>query len=97
LSREEKQVPHPRFARVRNDIAGKISGMNYLRWVVTLCFFLEENIYFGWHLKPKSDAELIADGILFLLLAMATRGDMAPVAVRETKTGSSPALRARSE
>jgi len=83
LSREEKQVPHPRFARVRNDIAGKISGMNYLRWVVTLCFFLEENIYFGWH--------------LFLLLAMATRGDMAPVAVRETKTGSSPALRARSE
>ena len=34
-------------------------------------FAFEENAYFGWNMFPKSDAELIADGLVFLLFALA--------------------------
>jgi len=30
-----------------------------------------ETTYFGWNWSPHSDAEVIADGIAFLLLAIA--------------------------
>lgn len=48
--------------------------MSYMRialWLGSLVYFLEENVYFGWHAFPQSDAELIADGIVFLLTAIA--------------------------
>lgn len=35
-----------------------------------LAFFFEQNQYFGWNGRPKSDAELIADGITILLIAL---------------------------
>ena len=38
--------------------------------VLAFLFFIHQNQYFGWHAKPQSDAELIADGIVYLLLAM---------------------------
>ncbi len=47
--------------------------MNAWRWFVSLLFFVEQNMYFGWNGIPKSDAELIADGITMILLSMAIR------------------------
>lgn len=44
-------------------------------WVIAIAFFVEQNAYFGWNTFPKSDAELIADGIGFLLTALAVHGN----------------------
>lgn len=41
------------------------------RILVGVSFFVEQNNYFGWNWKPKSDAELIADGITVLLFTLA--------------------------
>lgn len=40
-------------------------------WTTAFGFFWEHNNYFGWHLFPRIDAELIADGITALLFAIA--------------------------
>lgn len=40
-------------------------------WVVALEYFLKQNAYFGWNARPQSDAELMADGITLLLVAVA--------------------------
>jgi len=37
---------------------------------VALVFFVSMNAYFGWNALPKSDAEVIADGIVFLMLCL---------------------------
>ena len=44
-------------------------------WVLILAiiFWWHQNRYFGWNGMPKSDAELIADGLTFVLVAMAVR------------------------
>ena len=34
-------------------------------------FFMQQNQYFGWNKQPQSDTELIADGITYLLIALA--------------------------
>ena len=48
-----------------------------MNWTIILfCalpFFFLQNQYFGWNSWPKSDAELMADGITILLIAMACR------------------------
>jgi hypothetical protein len=40
-------------------------------WVLAIGFSLEQNCYFGWNFTARSDAELIADGIGAVLLAIA--------------------------
>lgn len=42
----------------------------WLILVLAVSFYIRQNQYFGWNTTPQSDAELIADGIVFLLLAM---------------------------
>lgn len=41
-------------------------------WLAAIWFY-HQNHYFGWNRAPKSDAELICDGLVFLLLALAVR------------------------
>jgi hypothetical protein len=33
-------------------------------------FYYEQNKYFGWNTGPRSDTELIADGITLILFAL---------------------------
>lgn len=40
-------------------------------WVVALEYFLKQNRFFGWNAQPNSDAEVLADGITLLLVAVA--------------------------
>lgn len=47
--------------------------MNLINWwraFMAACFFVAQNKHFGWNAWPQSDAELIADGITFLLFAL---------------------------
>jgi hypothetical protein len=46
-------------------------GMSYPRLFVAIAFYLHENNYYGWNRWPQSDAELIADGIVCVLIALA--------------------------
>ena len=39
--------------------------------MVGLMWAVYETDYFGWHRRPSSDAEIICDGIAFLILAIA--------------------------
>lgn len=40
-------------------------------WLFFIVWYTWENTYFGWNARSHSDAELIADGIGFLLAALA--------------------------
>ena len=44
--------------------------MSYWWHVVPITFFIMENNYYGWNEKPMSDAELIADGLVFLMFIL---------------------------
>lgn len=39
-------------------------------FIFAVGWFVLQNAYFGWNAFPRSDAELISDGIGFLLLAL---------------------------
>jgi hypothetical protein len=44
-----------------------------MRWsifILALGFGYTENTYFGWNSLPRSDAELLADGITMILFAL---------------------------
>tara|TARA_S200002703_G_scaffold87442_1_gene75319 strand:- start:2613 stop:2771 length:159 start_codon:yes stop_codon:yes gene_type:complete len=43
-------------------------------WIPAIAFFFAQNIYFGWNFVPKSDVELITDGISLILVALAVIG-----------------------
>ncbi|HEY4112890.1 MAG TPA: hypothetical protein VGM17_02410 [Rhizomicrobium sp.] len=46
--------------------------MNMSAWICAILFIIEKDDHFGWwHWAPHSDAELIADGIAFLIFAVA--------------------------
>lgn len=45
--------------------------MNWPIWFLAAIFWFNENRYFGWNGWPQSDAELICDGIVCLLVALA--------------------------
>ncbi|QNQ62478.1 hypothetical protein IB024_01595 [Brucella sp. 6810] len=45
--------------------------MNWTIVFFTAAFWLHQNIYFGWNRQPQSHAELLADGIVYLLAALA--------------------------
>jgi len=40
-------------------------------WMLALIFGIVSNAWFGWNWMPKSDAEVICDGMGLLLLAVA--------------------------
>lgn len=42
-----------------------------MRFVLAFLFWIHENNYFGWNASPQSPEECLADGIVFLLLALA--------------------------
>lgn len=45
--------------------------MNWTVFLIACIFGWIETNHFGWSWAPKSDAELIADGIVFLIIALA--------------------------
>lgn len=50
---------------------------------LAVMFFIHQNQYFGWNKEPASDAELIADGITFLLFALAFLGNSVTVSINQ--------------
>lgn len=44
--------------------------MSYWWHTVPFWFFIQQNNYYGWNGKAESDAELIVDGITFLLFVL---------------------------
>lgn len=51
--------------------------MNTRIFILAVLFGIAETAYFGWNVRPMSDAELICDGITTLILAMAFCGKCA--------------------
>lgn len=47
-------------------------------WIVALEYFLKQNHYFGWNPHPRSDAEVLADGMTLILVALALLITMIP-------------------
>ena len=43
-------------------------------WLIAMAWSIGETSYFGWNMFPKSDAELMADGLACLLFALAYFG-----------------------
>lgn len=46
-----------------------------MMWFVLLLYFIIENNYYGWNFAPKSDGEVIADGVVVLLLFLCVLND----------------------
>jgi hypothetical protein len=44
--------------------------MNLGVFLVFCFYFYAENSYFGWNKLPMSDAEMLADGVGFIILAL---------------------------
>lgn len=44
--------------------------MRWQIWLIALAFGTWENIYFGWNAFPRSDTELMADGLTALIFAL---------------------------
>lgn len=47
--------------------------INPLGVLFAISFYILENRYFGWNKLPQSQAEVIADGIVVILLAISLR------------------------
>lgn len=47
--------------------------MNLPIVLLAFFFFWMESQYFGWNSKSQSEAELICDGIVFLIFALALK------------------------
>ena len=45
--------------------------MNTYILFIAISYFALETSYFGWDMTPKTDGEMICDGIAFLILALA--------------------------
>lgn len=45
--------------------------MSWLLFAIALVYGVMSNNYFGWNLIPKSDAEMITDGIALLMTCIA--------------------------
>lgn len=45
--------------------------MNFRIFFLAACFWVLETAYFGWNLSPQSDAEVVCDGIVMMLAAIA--------------------------
>jgi hypothetical protein len=42
-----------------------------INWLLALAFYITENRFFGWNATPQTPEELICDGIVFALVAIA--------------------------
>lgn len=60
--------------------------MNWKVGAVSIWFWLIETAYFGWNLKPGSDAEMVCDGLALLIFALALmpRNTVKPVNTHTT-------------
>jgi len=47
--------------------------MNIRIFILASLFGLIETAYFGWNMFPKSESELVCDGITMILFAMSLR------------------------
>jgi hypothetical protein len=47
--------------------------VNWWRFFVSQFFWLTETAYFGWNALPGSEAELICDGIVCVLVALSIK------------------------
>lgn len=45
--------------------------MNIAILILGITFLIRQNQYFGWNSLPKSDAELICDGITLIIFSLA--------------------------
>lgn len=45
--------------------------MKACMWTIAVLWFVTENTFFGWNLTPHSANELLADGISYVLIALA--------------------------
>lgn len=50
-------------------------GSNYI-FVIAIIYTLLECRHFGWHFFPRSDFEVVCDGIAWLMLAIAALTDV---------------------
>ena len=57
--------------------------LNVFIFTLAVMFLIHQNHYFGWNKEPASDAELIADGITFLLFALAFLGNSVTVSINQ--------------
>lgn len=48
--------------------------MNFWIFILSIGFWILENNHFGWNASPKSDNELISDGIVLLLVGLSLVG-----------------------
>lgn len=56
--------------------------MNWTILLLSIWFWVMENNYFGWNALPQSEAELLCDGIVLLIAALAFRKTSVNVEVR---------------
>jgi hypothetical protein len=45
--------------------------INWHIFILSQAFWLAETAYFGWNLTPQSDADIICDGMVVLIGALA--------------------------
>ena len=50
--------------------------MSYAWYLIPITYFISQNNYYGWNSLPKSDSELIVDGITLLLFVLVGIGTM---------------------
>lgn len=48
--------------------------IHWTRTILAFVYAFVETSYFGWNRWPKSDAEVLAEGIAFVLIAMCFEG-----------------------
>ena len=44
--------------------------MNWSILFLSFLFWINQNTFFGWNRTPQSSSEVLADGIVFILVAM---------------------------
>lgn len=44
-------------------------------WMIAILYAIVQNVYYGWNFFPKSEGELITDGIALLIFALAMSND----------------------
>lgn len=53
----------------------RMGAERQMLWMIAIIFGVASNAWFGWNWTPKSDAEVICDGIVLLLVAVAYAAD----------------------
>lgn len=66
-------------------VVAATSGLkpNPFMFLMAFLFFFEQNQYFGWNTEPQSDAEMIADGITYLLVALSFAPSIVTISINK--------------